>query len=76
MDILIINTGHYSQPVPVIPAGACMVAEAAELAGGNIKDAKKFDQSTFSFAFSLFPFEESNAEQNHSIFCTNLQTWP
>lgn len=37
MNILIISTNRYSQPVPVIPAGACLVAEAAEQAGHRVR---------------------------------------
>ncbi len=33
MDILIISTNRSASPVPVVPIGACMVAEAAERAG-------------------------------------------
>lgn len=33
MDILIVSTNRYSAPVPVIPVGACMVAEAVKRAG-------------------------------------------
>ncbi len=33
MNILIISTNRNAYPVPVLPAGACMVAEAAERAG-------------------------------------------
>lgn len=33
MDILIVSTNRYSAPMPVIPVGACMVAEAVEHAG-------------------------------------------
>lgn len=37
MNILIVATNHYSSPVPVMPVGACMVAEAAELAGHSVR---------------------------------------
>ncbi len=33
MNILIINTNRDAYPVPVLPSGACMIAEAAERAG-------------------------------------------
>ena len=33
MNILVISTNRHAYPVPVLPAGACMVAEAAERAG-------------------------------------------
>jgi hypothetical protein len=33
MNVLIISTNRNAYPVPVLPAGACMVAEAAERAG-------------------------------------------
>ncbi|HHT9115061.1 MAG TPA: B12-binding domain-containing radical SAM protein [Candidatus Wunengus californicus] len=36
MYILIVATNHYSSPVPVMPVGACLVAEAAELAGHSV----------------------------------------
>lgn len=36
MNILIINTNRYSQPMLVMPVGACMVAEAAERAGHRV----------------------------------------
>jgi radical SAM superfamily enzyme YgiQ (UPF0313 family) len=36
MNILIISTNRSSYPVPVLPAGACMVAEAAERAGHDV----------------------------------------
>ena len=36
-NILIIITNHYSSPVPVMPVGACLVAEAAELAGHSVR---------------------------------------
>ncbi|MBI5678432.1 MAG: cobalamin B12-binding domain-containing protein, partial [Planctomycetes bacterium] len=37
MNILIVATNHYSSPVPVMPVGACMVAEAAERAGHKVR---------------------------------------
>ena len=37
MNVLIVATNHYSRPVPVMPVGACMVAEAAELAGHKVR---------------------------------------
>lgn len=37
MNILIVATNRYGSPVPVMPAGACMVAEAAEQAGYRVK---------------------------------------
>ena len=37
MDILIISTNHNKQPMPVMPVGACFVAEAAEKAGNRVK---------------------------------------
>ena len=36
MNILIISTNRNAYPVPVLPAGACMVAEAAERAGHRV----------------------------------------
>jgi len=36
MNILIISTNRNALPVPVLPAGACMVAEAAERAGHRV----------------------------------------
>src|SRR3989339_1356648 len=36
-NILIIITNHYSSPVPVMPVGACLVGEAAELAGHSVR---------------------------------------
>ncbi|GAB61047.1 MAG: B12-binding domain-containing radical SAM protein [Candidatus Jettenia sp.] len=36
MNILIIVTNRYSGPVPVMPIGACLVAEAAERAGYTV----------------------------------------
>jgi len=36
MNILIISTNRNAYPVPVLPAGACMVAEAAERAGHTV----------------------------------------
>ncbi|WP_347273875.1 cobalamin-dependent protein [Candidatus Kuenenia sp.] len=37
MNILIVATNHYSSPVPVMPVGACMAAEAAERAGHRVR---------------------------------------
>lgn len=37
MNILIIVTNRYSSPVPVMPIGACLVAEATERAGHTVK---------------------------------------
>lgn len=37
MDVLIISTNRVSYPAPVMPAGACVVAEAAERAGHNVR---------------------------------------
>ena len=37
MNILIIITNRYSGPVPVMPIGVCMVAEAAERAGHGVR---------------------------------------
>ncbi|HHT9113116.1 MAG TPA: B12-binding domain-containing radical SAM protein [Candidatus Wunengus sp. YC65] len=37
MNILIVATNHYSSPVPVMPVGACMVAEAAERASHKVR---------------------------------------
>ncbi len=37
MDILIIITNRNSNPVPVVPMGACLVAEAAEREGHRVK---------------------------------------
>lgn len=36
MNILIISTNRNGHPVPVLPAGACMVAEASERAGHEV----------------------------------------
>ena len=36
MNILIVATNRYSSPVPVMPVGACMVAEAVERAGHKV----------------------------------------
>ncbi len=36
MNVLIINTNRNAYPVPVLPSGACMVAEAAERAGHRV----------------------------------------
>ncbi|HHT9126090.1 MAG TPA: B12-binding domain-containing radical SAM protein [Candidatus Brocadiia bacterium] len=37
MNILIVVTNRYSGPVPVMPIGVCMVAEAAERAGHRVR---------------------------------------
>ncbi len=37
MDILIISTNQNNLPIPVMPMGACMVADAAERAGHRVK---------------------------------------
>ncbi len=37
MNILIIATNRHANPVPVMPLGACMVAEATEAAGYNVR---------------------------------------
>jgi radical SAM superfamily enzyme YgiQ (UPF0313 family) len=37
MNILIISTNRNAYPVPVLPSGACMVAEAAERAGHAVR---------------------------------------
>ena len=37
MNILIVITNRYGGPVPVIPIGACLVAEAAERAGHRVR---------------------------------------
>ncbi|HXX64753.1 MAG TPA: radical SAM protein [Bacteroidota bacterium] len=37
MNILIISTNRSASPVPVVPNGACMVAEAVERAGHSVK---------------------------------------
>lgn len=37
MDILIISTNRHAFPAPVIPLGACMVADAAERAGHTVR---------------------------------------
>src|SRR5512143_1205390 len=37
MNVLIICTNRNKFPVPVIPSGACMVAEAAERAGHSVR---------------------------------------
>jgi radical SAM superfamily enzyme YgiQ (UPF0313 family) len=36
MNVLIVNTNRCLQPVPVVPYGACIVAEAAERAGYRV----------------------------------------
>lgn len=37
MNVLIISTNRSTQPVPVMPFGACIVAEAAERAGHKVR---------------------------------------
>ena len=37
MNILIVITNRYCGPVPVIPIGACLVAEAVERAGHRVR---------------------------------------
>lgn len=37
MNVLIVITNRYNSPVPVMPVGACLVAEAAELAGNSVR---------------------------------------
>jgi len=37
MNILLINTNRNRSPMPVVPLGACMVAEAAERAGHRVR---------------------------------------
>jgi radical SAM superfamily enzyme YgiQ (UPF0313 family) len=37
MNVLIIATNRNAYPMPVMPVGACMVAEAAELAGHSVR---------------------------------------
>jgi len=37
VNVLIVVTNRYSSPIPVMPVGACMVAEAAELAGHRVR---------------------------------------
>ena len=37
MNILIIATNRYGSPIPVMPVGACMIAEAAELSGHRVR---------------------------------------
>ena len=37
MKILLINTNRNKSPMPVVPLGACMVAEAAERAGHEVR---------------------------------------
>lgn len=37
MKVLIINTNRHNQPFPVMPLGACMVAEALEQAGHKVR---------------------------------------
>lgn len=37
MKILLINTNRNQSPMPVVPLGACMVAEAAERAGHRVR---------------------------------------
>ncbi|HEX9113776.1 MAG TPA: B12-binding domain-containing radical SAM protein, partial [Nitrospirota bacterium] len=37
MNVLIICTNRNKLPVPVLPSGACMIAEAAERAGHSVR---------------------------------------
>ncbi len=37
MNILMVSTNNHSLPVPVMPLGACLVAEAAERAGHRVR---------------------------------------
>src|SRR5664279_558036 len=37
MNVLVINTNRHDQPFPVMPLGACMVAEALEQAGQRVR---------------------------------------
>jgi hypothetical protein len=37
MNVLIISTNRNTLPMPVLPLGACMVAEASEQAGHTVK---------------------------------------
>jgi len=37
MNILIISTNQSKQPFPVMPVGACIIAEAAEKAGHKVR---------------------------------------
>ena len=37
MKVLVINSNNTLNPIPVMPAGACMVAESAERAGHNVR---------------------------------------
>jgi radical SAM superfamily enzyme YgiQ (UPF0313 family) len=37
MNVLVINTNRHDQPFPVMPLGACMVAEALEQAGHRVR---------------------------------------
>jgi radical SAM superfamily enzyme YgiQ (UPF0313 family) len=37
MNVLIINTNRHTLPVPVMPVGACMVADAAARAGHAVR---------------------------------------
>ncbi len=37
MNILIVITNRNSNPVPVVPIGACLVAEAVEREGHRVK---------------------------------------
>ena len=58
MNILIIITNHYSSPVPVMPVGACMVAEAAERAGHSVR--------VLDFMFEQNPLGALELELNKS----------
>ena len=59
MKVLIINTNRHNQPFPVMPLGACMVAEALEHAGHLV--------SMLDFMFEADPFLalRSNLTDNH-----------
>ncbi|MEW5746498.1 MAG: radical SAM protein [Nitrospirota bacterium] len=37
MNVLIVNTNRHTMPVPVMPVGACMVADAAARAGHEVR---------------------------------------
>lgn len=37
MNVLLVNTNRHNQPFPVMPLGACMVAEAVERAGHRVQ---------------------------------------
>ena len=59
MRVLIINTNRHNQPFPVMPLGACIVAEALEQAGHRV--------SILDFMFEADPFSalRSNLTDNH-----------